>query len=505
MKHTCGWCLAAFLGAACAAGAGGEGKLIEEIWEIAEIDGARAGWVHTTVRSRPDGKSTRLRATAEMELTFRRRGALVRLRVEHGSEEAPDGKVLGVFMRQHHPGGRKLVLVGALDGEKMHVKVDGGRIERRLNWSRDAVGLYGLEHLFAKRKPKHGERLRFRRYEPTLNTLVTVQATVARERESVALPGGRKSLLRVELTPERIKVPGHSVQPPKWVWWLDADFVPVRRQFELEGLGTVTLTRSTRARATAPLTAPGRLVDIGLKSLIPLNRAIPRPHDTRSVLYRVTLRGEDDPATALARDAHQEVRNVKGNTFELLVHPVRPAEGESALGKPAAEYLGSSRYIDTGDARIKELARRAAGGEKDAWKKARRIERWVKGAMRVDNAAPLVRAGQVARSLRGDCRHYALLCAALCRAAGVPARTAVGLVYVERGRRPFLGFHMWTEVWADGRWLGLDATLGRGGVGATHVKIADHSWYKTASLTPLLPVGRVLGKMKVEVVRVKAD
>lgn len=164
-----------------------------------------------------------------------------------------------------------------------------------------------------------------------------------------------------------------------------------------------------------------------------------------------------------------------------------------------AEFLEPSHFINCDDPRIKELARRAAGAESDAWARARRLERWVKQTMRPDNTVPLGPAGDVARQLRGDCRQYALLTAALCRAEGIPARTAVGLLYVEKNRRPMMGFHMWTEVRIDGQWRGLDGTLGLGGVSAAHVKIADHSWHQTQSLTPLLPASRILGKMRITV------
>jgi transglutaminase-like putative cysteine protease len=166
--------------------------------------------------------------------------------------------------------------------------------------------------------------------------------------------------------------------------------------------------------------------------------------------------------------------------------------------------LQSCHFINCDDARVKELARRATGDEKDPWAKARRLERWVKQNMRPDNSVPLGPAGEVTRELRGDCRQYALLTAALCRAEGIPARTAVGLLYVEKSRRPFMGFHMWTEVWIDGQWLGLDGTLGLGTVSAAHLKIADHSWHDTSSLTPLLPVNRILGKISIAVLRTEA-
>ena len=71
---------------------------------------------------------------------------------------------------------------------------------------------------------------------------------------------------------------------------------------------------------------------------------------------------------------------------------------------------------------------------------------------------------------------------------------------------PVLGYHMWTEVWVRGDWVPIDATLGRGSIGAAHLKISDHSWHDTQSLKPLLPVMRVmLGKVSVDVVKVEGE
>ena len=48
-----------------------------------------------------------------------------------------------------------------------------------------------------------------------------------------------------------------------------------------------------------------------------------------------------------------------------------------------------------------------------------------------------------------------MLLAALERAAGIPSRVAMGLVYYDG----IWGGHAWTEVFADGRWRGLDAAM----------------------------------------------
>jgi transglutaminase-like putative cysteine protease len=469
---------------------------IAEFHEAALVDGARAGTLHTTVVAH-DTPGKQVRVLSRLDLTLRRYGAVVRLRMDQGSVETPQGKVLAVFMRQQQAGGRHLALDGVvIDDDKLDVKVDNGRLERRVRWSPEVVGIVQQERLFARKKPKPGDRFTFLRYEPIYNTVLTVRAVVMKP-ETVDVLGTKRRLLRVELTPDRIEVPGHAVKPARAVWWLDDSFVPLRKQTELDGLGTLVLVRTTKEKAQSAVTAAP---DVGRRSLIPLDRAIPRPYDTRSVLYRVTLRDEDDAAAAFVRDGHQEARGNKGNTFELLVHPVRV--GKSGTEKAGPEHLAPSHYIDHGDARVRELARRAVGAETDNWKKALRIERFVKNHLGNDNSADLVPASRVAQSLRGDCRHHALLTAALCRAAGLPSRTAIGLLYVYNGG-PKLGFHMWAEVLVDGQWLGLDSTLGKGGVSAAHVKITQHSWHEVQSLTPLLPVARVMGKLRMEVLSSK--
>jgi transglutaminase-like putative cysteine protease len=259
--------------------------------------------------------------------------------------------------------------------------------------------------------------------------------------------------------------------------------------------------KTSRARALSP-TGTANLVDLGTNSFIRLGRRINRPYDATSAVFRISYTGKDDPATLFARDDRQQVKNLKGNTFELHVRAQVGPRPDAPVGKVGAEFLESCYYINSTDKKVNEFSRRAVGDERDAWKKAQRIERWVNKNMRSNNDQALVPADEVARTLEGDCTEYAMLAAAMCRAAGVPSRTALGLIYADVPGGPVLAFHMWTEVWVKNQWVGLDATLGKGYVGALHLKIADHSWHDTQSLTPILPVVRVLGKLSVEVVRV---
>src|SRR5262249_30370638 len=129
---------------------------VEERWEAAQLDGARVGFQHTTVEAVGDGADRRLRTTADLDLALRRQGSAVRLRVEQGTEETADGRVVGVFMRQYHDQKLRLDLAGRLEDGRMRVVVDGGRIERRLRWGDDVVGLARRERLWAERRPRPG-------------------------------------------------------------------------------------------------------------------------------------------------------------------------------------------------------------------------------------------------------------------------------------------------------------------------------------------------------------
>ncbi len=182
-------------------------KIIEEFWESAHLDGAKIGSVHTTILA-VGGDDKRLRATVALELTFKRHNAVVQLRMEQGDEETADGAVIGVFMRQFQDKVPKVALSGALEDDgKMHVQIDGGRIDRRLRWSDEIVGVRRLDHFFQERKPAPDSRYAFPCYQPTLNAVVMTRVTVREEGGGGGgggMDGGRKSLLRVELRPDKI-------------------------------------------------------------------------------------------------------------------------------------------------------------------------------------------------------------------------------------------------------------------------------------------------------------
>ena len=488
-------------------------KIVLDVWDAVYLDGAKTGYQRTTVEERQRDGQKIFHTTRDMRLTLKRYDSVITQRLAQSTDETADGKVLGLSMTIYLDKDRKIEQSGRVEDGKLIVRTPTDPDGKAVPWKDGIVGYYAQERLFQDRKVKEGDRFRFLDYPLPLLTAVPMQVVVKGTEEKELLTAKkdgdekatsvRKRLLRVEVIPDKVTI-GKSTTPlPRLTIWLDDKWRAVRQESKTP-LGRMTLYRTARALAEKEGAAPALMADFGLNSRIRLNRAIDHPYDAQEIVYRITVRDDDDPTTTFARDSRQTVENVHGNTFDLRIRAVRkPGEGEKA-GKVEEEFLKSSYFLDSGNERVREQATQIVGEETDPWRKAQRIEKWVNEHMNGATDINFAPASQVLRDLRGDCRQHAMLMAALCRAAGVPARTAVGLVYSnERDLGPVLVFHMWTEVRIKGQWLMLDAVIGKGSVGAAHLKIADHSWQDIQTLAPLLPVTRVTGKVSIEVVEVK--
>jgi transglutaminase-like putative cysteine protease len=129
------------------------------------------------------------------------------------------------------------------------------------------------------------------------------------------------------------------------------------------------------------------------------------------------------------------------------------------------------------------------------------MEKYVSKTLTNKNfSTAMASAAEVAERLEGDCTEHAVLLAAMLRAKMIPSRIAVGLVYIEHNHS--FGGHMWSEAWLDGKWVPLDATLGRGGIGGAHIKMAQSSFSDDgpAPVLSFLPMMKVLGKMEIKVI-----
>ncbi|HET7746671.1 MAG TPA: transglutaminase-like domain-containing protein, partial [Vicinamibacteria bacterium] len=163
-------------------------------------------------------------------------------------------------------------------------------------------------------------------------------------------------------------------------------------------------------------------------------------------------------------------QTVSGNEVEVTGAFGGPAEPEPG---DLAPYTRPELFIESDAPELVEEARKAVGTAAGASLKAERLVRHVNALLEKKPTVSLPSAREVFRTGVGDCNEHTVLYVALARAAGVPARIAVGLVFL----RGAFYYHAWPEVYLDDakggpRWAAVDPTLNQFPADATHVRLA---------------------------------
>lgn len=473
----------------------GDADVAFDYWFAASVDGQRLGYVQWGAKRVKQNGRELLVGIKYQNFTVSRSGQVVGMWGEESTVESDRGDVLVTGMRQGTGPDPALVLEGTVEGKTLKVRGKGAaKVASDTPWPEGVVGCVREPALFKEKRLRAGESFDYPSYIGAINRVVKM--TVTLEAEETAALWAKEPARKLLRYVTRMEPVGDFKLPPATTWVDAESFEPLKMEFDFPGLGgKVTLIRTTKAAATAAVMRPVELFNV---QSIRLDREIPGIHTRRTVVYKVSAPKGDDIGTLFPTDPRQSVQNVdpKAKTLELVVSASRgPVQGVAAQPAPGKEFTESNYFINWDNDAVKGHAAAALRGRPATdWDKAVAVERWVHQNMKAfEFSKAMETADNVAKTLSGDCTEYAMLGAAMCRAAGVPSRTVLGLVYAPgKDGKPYLAYHMWFEVFAEGQWLPLDATLGMGGVGPGHLKIADHSWHNEKSFAPLLPVLRVL-------------
>jgi len=109
-------------------------------------------------------------------------------------------------------------------------------------------------------------------------------------------------------------------------------------------------------------------------------------------------------------------------------------------------------------------------------------------------------ASQVARTKEGDCSEHAVLLCGVLRAAGIPSRGVMGMVYVPQfgGPNGVFGWHMWSQALLDGTWVDLDATL-KTPYSVGHITTVTTSLADEEFVAEMAGIIATIGNLEVEV------
>ena len=150
-----------------------------------------------------------------------------------------------------------------------------------------------------------------------------------------------------------------------------------------------------------------------------------------------------------------------------------PMDSVELSAEERAQALQPSLWLESADPRLVKLAHPMTANLRDPDATMRRLTTFVRGHMGTQiDMLGYGTALEALRTRRGDCTEFAVLLAALGRAAGVPTRIAIGRVYARHfeGARHVFVPHAWVQAWTGKGWESFDAAIGT--FDSTHLAFA---------------------------------
>lgn len=240
--------------------------------------------------------------------------------------------------------------------------------------------------------------------------------------------------------------------------------------WKADALGHQTVTADRDIYETSAISA-GKTLRHNLRQLVVrLSGVDPGDFDVKG--YRQRLRGD---TLTITREAP-----------EALVAAYQLPNGARAT--VMSVFLDAEPLLEVDNPEIVELARRLRGSETDPRVVAERINQWVHDSLvkKITIGVPSALGTLHRRS--GDCNEHVQLYVAVARAAGIPARVAAGLAFVD-GK---FYYHAWPEVWLE-RWVAVDPTFGQFPADASHLRFTIGGLGRQAELL------RLMGTLQIDV------
>jgi len=152
-------------------------------------------------------------------------------------------------------------------------------------------------------------------------------------------------------------------------------------------------------------------------------------------------------------------------------------------------YSMPERGIDSDYAPIKERAEKTVEPALTLWDAARAINLWV--YRNIEFAHVIGGAKETFENKKGDSRAKALLCVAMCRSVGIPARIVSGILYADGPSD-----HTWVEVYLgeEAGWGPIDPTLGE----ADKINAAHISLWLGSQMPPVFAKDIILEEVEID-------
>lgn len=464
-----------------------------DLWQIVLLKGERIGFGYFQQEAIVEQGTSLVRTETLAQFRFKRGGMPFLIKTVMRTVETPAGELKRLERETTNPPAQPATLTATVadSGNELEIvnTINGQRQTKRLPWKAGTKSPAWQDRMLELSPLKPEEIRSFEAFQPELLQITTVTMS-ARDWETppFGVQSPRDKLLKIAIKNS------YDPETPITCWMERSGTVPWLTMPLLGG--EVTIQKVSRLEALKEIESGD--LDLNVASSVPVPNPPRLPHQQPKLSYRVIAR-QGDPSRIFPAGSQQGVRKIDEQTAVIEARASSFPDARSTRS-PGLEFQEPSAYIQSEDATVQKHANAAVGDEKHPSRRAKLMEAYVYRQVKAKNfSTALASAAEVARTLEGDCTESAVLLAALLRAKGIPSRVVVGLVYVERQKA--FGCHMWTEAWLGDQWVGLDATIGQGGLGSGHLKMLDAS-FADSGPTPIaafLPLMSSLGNLSIRV------
>lgn len=417
---------------------------VEESWYVTAIGGAPVGYVHEARESR-DGE---VRLRNDFRIVLNRMGSKIEMSVRGASRESEAGLLVSSEMEMTMSEQTTSVKAVAGGGSLSVESQAGGRaFQRDLPFEGELLGPDAVRRLTMERLRRPDDRIDYQIFSPELSTVAKASRRMLGT-ETVTIEGERIEALRLEEEIEGL--------PVKSTVWLAPDGSLLRSE-QPGPFGVMSVLRANEAAARMA-EGGGELPEESYGSTLARTQ-IRIPDPRRLDRLEIALHHRN-PALGWPEMSGpgQEVLDRSADTLTLAISRPAPATGHAfpvAANDENREYLEPNAYVQSEDPDLRSKALEIVGGEKDLYRAALKLERWVAENMAFDMGVVLAPSVEVFANRRGTCTEYAMLLTTMARAVGIPSRFVMGYVYADG----IFGGHAWTEVLAGDSWIPIDGAV----------------------------------------------
>jgi len=451
--------------------AGGGEEVIHDNWSLLKMAGDPTGWVHEKVLSIDKDGTVLFRTEVASHMEMKRFGQEILIETEMWSLEGESGNIIKMHQRALMSGQETLYDLETKGEEALlTVTTLGTPHESTIPWSGDQLGPMAIWRIRKEKGSEPGTKFSVKTFSFDMMKTMTVTVEV-KGKEAVDLLDGEKATLLRSVATNDI-MPGIKSNE-----WCDENYDIIKTAVNMMGI-TMETYRTTEKRAKQSGGAEIK-ADMIIETMARANVNLPNPYRLDSILYEFKVKDTDVGLPKNLADSRQTVLESDGETARVLIEAKVPAafQKRPMTNPPAelSEYLESNAFLQCDHPGLREKALDVVGGETDAWKAACLLEHFVFEYIADKNfGTGFASAAEVFEDRCGDCSEHGVLLAALCRAAGIPARVAMGYMYLGG----IFGGHMWAEVSINGEWYAIDGVMGIGRVDPTHITFTTSSLNK---------------------------